>query len=295
MLRYFLGNTADWSGGAIENFASASVVSGCVFSGNTATNSHGGAMAISGSVSPRISNNSFTGNHAGFAGGGIAIDVVNPPVLANSILWGNTDPNGSAESQQIHFFGGSITVNYCLVEGWTGSLGGAGNSGLNPLFVDADGGDDTFGTEDDDLRLAAGSPAIDSGDDTRVEADVADLDVDLDVAERQPLDLDDQPRFVDDSAMTDTGLADPPNYVEIVDRGAYEVQFVPGACGTCEGDLDGNTTVTGEDIQSFIDCILAGPVIGPGCECADTNMSTDLDFTDVGPFVNAAILGVTCP
>lgn len=292
---YFLGNTADWTGGAIENTASASVVSGCVFSGNNATNSHGGAMTISGSVSPRIKNNSFAGNHAGFAGGGIALDVVSPPVLANSILWGNTDPGGSSESQQVHVFGGSIAVDDCLIEGWTGSLGGTGNSGIDPNFVDDDGGDDTYGTEDDDLRLAAGSPAIDSGDDTRVETDVADLDVDSDVGERQPLDLDDQPRFVDDPATTNTGVADPPDYVEIVDRGAYEVQFVPGKCGTCEGDLDGSTVVTGADIQSFVDCILAGPVIGSGCECADMNMSTDLDFTDVGPFVNTAILGVTCP
>lgn len=291
---YFLGNYSDWSGGAIENTASNSLIAGCVFSGNTATNSHGGAITMSGSVSPTLANDSFGGNHAGFAGGGMALDVANPPLVSNCLLWGNTDPNGAAQSQQIQIFGGTIDINYSSVEGWTGSLGGAGNNGSNPSFADADGSDDTVGTEDDDLRLSTSSPAIDSGDDTRVPADAADLDVNADFAERQPLDLDDQPRFADDPATADTGLTDPPDYLVVVDRGAYEVQFVPGKCGTCEGDLSGDGDVNGADIQQLIDCILAGPFIGPGCECADTDFSTDLNSADVGPFVNAALSGAGC-
>ena len=62
-------------------------------------------------------------------------------------------------------------------------------------------------------------------------ADAADLDVNEDFAERLPLHLDDQPRFADDPATADTGVTDPPTYLVVVDRGAYEVQFIPGECG----------------------------------------------------------------
>ncbi|GMU35521.1 MAG: hypothetical protein AMXMBFR20_33920 [Planctomycetia bacterium] len=292
---YFLGNFSDWSGGAIENIASASLIAGCVFSGNTATNSHGGAITIAGAVSPTLANDSFSGNHAGFAGGALALDAANPPSVSNCLLWGNTDPNGSAQSQQIQIFGGSIDINYSSVEGWTGSLGGVGNNGSDPIFADADGGDDTPGTEDDDLRIASGSPAVDSGDNTRVPLDAADLDVDMDLAERHPLDLDDQPRFADDPATADTGVTDPPTYLVVVDRGAYEVQFIPGECGTCPGDVTGDNNINGSDIQMLIDCILAGPFIGPGCECADTDNSFDLNSADVPNFVTAAISVGGCP
>jgi len=40
---------------------------------------------------------------------------------------------------------------------------GAGNIDLYPDFVDADGPDETVGTEDDNLRLSASSPCIDAG------------------------------------------------------------------------------------------------------------------------------------
>ena len=292
---YLLGNFSDWSGGAIENIASDSLIAGCVFSGNTATNSHGGAITIAGAVSPTLANDSFSGNHAGFAGGALALDAANPTSVSNCLLWGNTDPNGSAQSQQIQIFGGSIDINYSSVEGWTGSLGGLGNNGSDPIFADADGGDDTPGTEDDDLRIASGSPAVDSGDNTRVPLDAADLDVDMDLAERHPLDLDDQPRFADDPATADTGVTDPPTYLVVVDRGAYEVQFIPGECGTCPGDVTGDNNINGSDIQMLIDCILAGPFIGPGCECADTDNSFDLNSADVPNFVTAAISVGGCP
>ena len=66
---------------------------------------------------------------------------------------------------------GAITINHSDIEGWTGSFGGAGNRGDNPLFVDGDGQDDTPGTEDDNLRLGPGSPVIDAADNTSVPPD----------------------------------------------------------------------------------------------------------------------------
>ena len=80
--------------------------------------------------------------------------------------------------------------------GLTGALGGVGNVGGDPLFVDPIGPDTLPGTEDDDLRLQSGSPCIDAADNTAVPPDDTDLDEDGDVSERLPLDLDGTPRFV---------------------------------------------------------------------------------------------------
>jgi len=66
------------------------------------------------------------------------------------------------ESAQIRVFSGTPVVNYSNVQGgWTGS--GGNNIDADPLFVDAAGADTTVGTDDDDLRLSAGSPCIDAG------------------------------------------------------------------------------------------------------------------------------------
>jgi hypothetical protein len=71
-----------------------------------------------------------------------------------------------------------------------------------------------------DLALLASSPCIDAGDNTAVPADALDLDNDLDTTERAPYDVADNPRFVDDPAVTDTGNGAAP----IVDMGASEKQ-----------------------------------------------------------------------
>ena len=74
------------------------------------------------------------------------------------------------------------------------------------MFADADGTDNTSGNEDDDLRPGAGSPAIDSGDNSAVPTGVL-------------TDINGDQRFQDDPATTDTGIGAAP----IVDMGAYEV------------------------------------------------------------------------
>jgi len=129
------------------------------------------------------------------------------------------------ESAQIQ--GGTLVINYCCVQGWTGSLGGVGNIDENPLFKDADGPDDIPGTEDDDLQLAHASPCIDAGDNNSVPADMAELDGDGDTSERTPLDLGGNARFTDDPVMADTGAGTPP----IVDMGAYERYELCGDAG----------------------------------------------------------------
>jgi hypothetical protein len=96
--------------------------------------------------------------------------------------------------------------------GWT-AWSNERNTSVDPQFVDADGPDGVVGTEDDNVRLAVGSPCIDSGDNGRVPSGTV-------------VDLDGRNRFVDDPDTADTGTGQPP----IVDRGAYEyAKRVPGA------------------------------------------------------------------
>lgn len=105
-------------------------------------------------------------------------------------------------------------------------LAGGGNIDGDPVFGDADGPDKIAGTEDDNLRVQSGSPCIDAADNTAIATDTADLDNDGNTTERTPLDLGNDARFVDDPDSTDVGLADPPDYPNIADMGAYEY---PGA------------------------------------------------------------------
>jgi len=73
-------------------------------------------------------------------------------------------------------------------------------------------------------------------------------------------------------------------------------ECVPVTCGTCLGDLSGDSKVDGNDIQSFIDAVVAPgfPLIG----CADMNGDGNaLDYLpDVPLFVDALVFGNTdCP
>src|SRR5262249_9727149 len=99
---------------------------------------------------------------------------------------------------------------HCDVQGWTGALGGSGNLGGNPHFIDDIGADNLAGTLDDNLTPVQDSPAIDSGDNAWV------LPGDL------SLDLAGNPRFFDVPCAPNTGSGSSP----LIDMGAYEAQSV---------------------------------------------------------------------
>jgi len=191
--------------GMYNQNSSSPTVTNCTLSGNTATNNGGGM--VNNSSSPTMTNCSFNGNSAGSSGGGMYNWNNSNPTVTNCILWENFDSGGMDESAQIHTVSGTPVVNYSDVQGgWTGA-GGTGNIDANPLFIDPNGLDDIPGTEDDDLRLLAGSPCIDAG---------------ISISGISP-DLDGNARLVDDPATTDTGLGFPP-----IDMGAYEFGSSPG-------------------------------------------------------------------
>ncbi|MCK4660422.1 MAG: thrombospondin type 3 repeat-containing protein, partial [Phycisphaerae bacterium] len=214
----FSDNTADGGGGLYYSETEMATVINCAFTGNAAT--HGGAV-YNWTSSPELTVCTLSGNTAAEYGGGMHNGDSNP-TLTNCILWGNSDCSGTNVSSQIH--SGSPVVSYSCVQdnnpddGWV--YPGNGNTDDNPLFLDADGPDEIFGTEDDNLRLRAGSPCIDAGSNGAVPPDSADLDDDGDTAEPTPFDLDGNPRFIDDPTAPDTGAGTPP----LVDMGAYEYQ-----------------------------------------------------------------------
>lgn len=214
----FSANTASSGGGLNVNVNVTATITNCDFSGNSANN--GGAMFNWNNAA--VTNCSFHRNTAAFSGGGIAnrgtgLSVINSTLAMNNaggsggglhnnsgtsatnncVLWGNTDLGGTDESAQVHLAGGSVTVSQSIIQGWTGALGGVGNSGTDPRLRSASGGD---------FRLAPGSPAIDAGTNPAVPFDSLDLDGDLNTSERIPIDLGGNPRFFDDPATPDTGV-----------------------------------------------------------------------------------------
>jgi predicted outer membrane repeat protein len=237
----FVGNSAAVGGGML-NFSGRPTVTHCTFTGNTAGSNGGGIYNFQ--EDSTVSHCTFSGNTAGFTGGGI-YNFETGPLVTNSVFWANSDAGGMDESAQIHTDNGFTVVTYSIVQGGWSGTGGTGNLSSNPLFVDADGADNTAGTEDDNLRLTAASPAIDAGNNAGVPAGIV-------------TDLDGDRRFIDDPNAADTSGPCP---VSPVDMGAYEFQAseidsdndtILDVCDLCPGfddliDTDADTVADGCD------------------------------------------------
>jgi hypothetical protein len=204
----FLGNVGP-PGGGMHNYGAAPVLFNCIFSGNV-----GGGMYSTAGGSATLMNCSFFGQPSGAILGGIV-------TMSNSILWDNgPDPIVGAEP--------GSTVNYSVVQGgWSGE--GSNNMDTDPLCADPDGHDDTYGTEDDNLRLLPESHCIDAGD------NVAFLSLGVALGGLMPPgDLDGNARFLDAPAVANTGNG----HVAVVDMGAYEYRVYGAADFDHDGDVD---------------------------------------------------------
>lgn len=227
----FEGNSAYSGGAAYAGYGSVIPVN-CVFSDNTASGC-GGALAIGGDQGtiPSIVNCLFTGNTAGTCGGGFAswdragggVLLVN---ICNSTFSGNEAGQGRSvasnngytdfqvyntimwEADPFYCAGGSgFYPGYSDIQGY---ISGVGCINEDPLFVNPASGD---------FRLDTGSPCIDAANTPALPQDTYDLDGDGITAEPIPVDLDWQPRTVDDPSTVDTGIGFP-----CIDMGAYEFQ-----------------------------------------------------------------------
>jgi hypothetical protein len=169
----FEGNRAALEGGAMAPSFGETVALRCIFRGNEAALDGG---AVSGAiVSVRVLESLLVGNTAGGEGGALAdnVDAVACTivqngagtfggagigvVLADSIVWGNTDAaraGGVARAQwaEAHTRAGG------LIEG-----DAPAGVTADDIFMDFRGPDGLPATGDEDFRLRTGSPAIDAG------------------------------------------------------------------------------------------------------------------------------------
>jgi hypothetical protein len=271
-IRCTLVDNSAWGGGAGLLKRTTFDFRDCRFLGNSGTGGDGGAFFAWDDSQVSFVNCVFSGNSTEDDGGAVYLKIDSAVTLTNCTLSANTC-GGAGEAvycghsdldlrncvvcdqggTEIHSGEGStVSVTYsCVCAGYVGE----GNIDADPLFVDPDGEDDIFGTEDDDLRLGTGSPCIDAADNTAVPYDVT-------------TDLDGNDRFVDDPDTVDTGFGDPP----IVDMGAYEYQvetcpadfdddgdvdtadllFLLGAWGTPDGDVDGDGDTDTADLLALL-------------------------------------------
>lgn len=277
----FLGNKSH-NGGAIYAFNGATI-DGSLFSGNRSpaapstsslpSGGYGGAMVLSGPST--LSGVTMGQNSAAENAGGIYV-VSGNVTVANSVVWGNTVTKTVAPGEdpipvvkmQIHNSAGNVSILFSDVQALLETIPGEdppdpanfpGSIDADPLFVDASGADNVAGTEDDDLRLGPGSPAIDAGDNGLIPAGVV-------------FDLDGNARRLDDPATPDSGAGAPP----VVDMGAYELM----AAGTA---VCGNGVAEpGEDCDDANlddgDCCSSSCLFEPaGSSCSDGNACTGPD------------------
>ncbi|MEK6799631.1 MAG: right-handed parallel beta-helix repeat-containing protein [Planctomycetota bacterium] len=226
-------------------------LSNSIVVGNGIQTGYGAIYSSEGALT--IDNCSIVGNHAGgWQAGGVVTDWGSRVTVRNSIFWDNTATNGpnvvDGEAGSFYLYedeiypSSTLDINYSIVNGWTGTFGGAGNSGADPVFADLDGLDDVPGTLDDDLRLTPGSPAINAG---------------APYGGMPATDLDGVPR----------ALCGWP------DVGAYEFGI---------GDYDCNQIVDLSDFAAWANCAtgpIVGP-IAPGCEAFDAGADGDVDLHD---------------
>ena len=262
----FLNNTSPNSTGAIGNLLADAVITNCVFSKNS--------FATMSNIysSPLIVNCVFHGVPGFFAGAMLTADG-SYPVVVNSIIWdAGGEPIFDAN-------GGSTTVIHSIMQtGWSGD--GHNVLNQNPLFRDPLGPDGVLATGDEDFRLQANSPAIDTGTNG--------MDFDPFASGRQPLpatDLDGHARVLCgtvDMGPYETGLGDH-NCDRAVTRDDYPGFF---ACFTGPPiirpqDYDADGDVDARDFSAWALC-LAGPGAAQSGNCnpMDTDEDGDVDLLD---------------
>jgi len=266
----FTNNNAGNYGGGIAYRSNVSgvktfplAVANCEFTKNTAGSNGGGLYLWEGFTNPGstpgtigdVQSSTFGHNVAGGFGGGVYAGV--GPTLStsaelsveNSILWGNI-ATSDAQANSI------VGILASCIEGGGWPL--LGNITTDPLFYNSVTGDYT---------LLNGSPAADSGWNTKLPPDVADLDADLDTTESLPVDYRYRQRRID-AGVPNTGMGTG----SITDMGAYEL---------CSGDFNRDGHLNFLDVSLFLSAYSASEAD------ADINGDGSISNLDFSAFLTA--------
>jgi len=167
-------NSIGWqSGGGIYCNSSSPILSSLIVYSNSSIN-YGAGIYCTTNSNPVINNTLIYKNTPGQGYGGIVSENSSTPILTNCTIVNNTGGgiNGNFTVNNSIIWGnsnnvsGTITYNYCLLEG--GTLSGNGIiRNINPSFVNS---------TSDNYRLQSSSPAKDVGNDTYVSSIPYDLD-----------------------------------------------------------------------------------------------------------------------
>jgi hypothetical protein len=170
------------SGGAAYLNQSNASFENCVFTMNYASYS-GGAISISGYSFPNFAHCTITGNRCVGAAGAVHYSGYGHTEFVNSVVWGNMAGSNPMQIYAHRSDGEpAVLFTHTNIEGGLDSvdinttrslIDGGGNLAAAPLFIDSlhpEGLDRLFGTEDDGLRLAAGSPLFDQGSSANIPA-----------------------------------------------------------------------------------------------------------------------------
>jgi len=171
------GNSASYGGGGLYLWNSSATITNNAITGNSAYYDGGGLFLWD--SSPMMANNTIAGNSTYWEGGGLYLDS-SSPTIANTIIAFNSsgvcqNSGTGIPTLQYNCVYGNGIYNYSHLTDPTGT---DGNISADPMLVrnPSDGGDGwgddpatpdvDEGANDDfgDLRMRAGSPAINAGD-----------------------------------------------------------------------------------------------------------------------------------
>ncbi len=273
-----VSNRSHDSGGGLSHYDSELTLGNSAIARNFADDRGGGVYLHGGTAA--ITNCTITENASGDSEAGAAMITWSDSSLTNSIVWGNSAPDG----YQLSVHRGPTTIAFSVIEGGQDAvkgqhphslIWGPGNIDADPLFVDPDNAD---------YRLLTGSPGLDAGCNCAVLADVVDADADGDTDEYVPFDLDGESRFFDDPNTPDGDGGIPP----VVDIGAYE--FGGSDLPPCRGDLDGDRDIDLADLTILIGNY--GMTSGASGTDGDMDCDGDVDLADLGALLSR--YGASC-
>jgi uncharacterized repeat protein (TIGR01451 family) len=273
----------DWSGFTMVNSG---------FAGNTAAD-QGGGLDLGESIfaAATLTNNTFFGNTAPVRGGGISVAIDNATSFArfyNNIIWGNVS-NGSADlfvdNNAINDFPSVVEVFNNVIADWQvtpGPVSSGSNIDADPLFVDI------AARPDPDPRLTAGSPAIDTGDDSAparpsgdFEFDARPFDGDGDMTATTDIGMDEFTGAVVQNADLAVTKTDSPDPVTEGGNVTYTVTVTNNGPGAAT-----NVTLT-DVLDGLVTFVSATPTQGT---CAETKGTVTCNL---GGLANSATATVT--